>query len=196
MATQHLGLGVGASDIDATDLVGHTVEEVVGLDARSRVGMSPSDRVADLATAFSGSMLFVLVHALWFGVWITLNLLPGVSHFDGFPFGLLTLIVSLEAIFLSTFVLISQNRQAIAADRRAKVDLQVNVIAEHEVTKLIQLMTEMHEHLGIKRDHDPVLEQMQSSTYISDLANAVDEAEKQTDPDGAAGPNSAADTEA
>lgn len=195
MATQYLGLA-GTPEADAADLIGHTVEEVVRLDARSRIGMSASDRLADLATNFSGSMVFVLVHALWFGTWIAVNLLPGISHFDGFPFGLLTLIVSLEAIFLSTFVLISQNRQALAADRRAKVDLQVNVIAEHEVTKLIQLVTEMHDHLGIARDHDPELKQMQSRTYISDLANAVDDAENGADPQAADGPDSAADTEA
>lgn len=178
------------------DLVGDTVSEVVRLETRSRIALSVADRFADLATAFSGSVLFVALHAAWFAGWIAVNTLPGLRHFDAFPFGLLTLVVSLEAIFLSTFVLISQNRQALAADRRAKVDLQVNVIAEQEVTKLLQLVTEMHERLSIDRPSDPVLDQMRSRTYISDLADAVDQAEEEAHPESAAGPNSAADTEA
>src|ERR671926_124730 len=74
------------------------------------------DRIADIITNFSGSMAFVYFHAVWFGLWVLLNVglihVPYVSEFDPFPFGLLTMIVSLEAIFLSTFVLISQNRLA------------------------------------------------------------------------------------
>ena len=178
------------------DLVRETVGEVARLEMRSRTAMSLGDRFADLATAFSGSVLFVVLHAAWFGAWIALNTLPGIGHFDPFPFGFLTLIVSLEAIFLSTFVLISQNRQAQAADRRAKVDLQVNVIAEQEVTKLLQMVTDIHEHLDIGSADDPVLDQMRSRTYISDLADAVDQAEQNTHPEAAAGPDSAADVDA
>src|SRR5215210_2085088 len=85
-------------------------------------------RIADTITTFSGSMVFVYIHAIWFGFWILLNIglihVPRLSEFDPFPFGLLTLIVSLEAIFLSTFVLISQNRLAQASEKRAELDLQ------------------------------------------------------------------------
>jgi uncharacterized membrane protein len=90
------------------------------------------DRIADGATAFSGSMAFVYLHAGWFALWLLLNLgvFGSAVVFDPFPFGLLTLIVSLEAIFLSTFVLISQNRQAGRADIRSELDYETNVRSE------------------------------------------------------------------
>jgi uncharacterized membrane protein len=90
------------------------------------------DRIADGMTAFSGSMAFVYLHAAWFAGWLLLNLglFGSAAVFDPFPFGLLTLIVSLEAIFLSTFVLISQNRQAGRADVRSELDYETNVRSE------------------------------------------------------------------
>lgn len=103
-----------------------------------------STRISDRITAFSGSMLFVWMHALWFGIWIMLNVglvhIPHVSEFDPFPFGLLTMIVSLEAIFLSTFVLISQNRMAMLSERRAELDLHVNLLSEQKATKALEML--------------------------------------------------------
>jgi uncharacterized membrane protein len=93
---------------------------------------SQQDRVADAITAFAGSLLFVYLHAVWFGTWITVN--SGVFGrrlvFDDYPYGLLTMIVSLEAIFLSTFVMVSQNRQAARADIRSALDFETNVRSE------------------------------------------------------------------
>lgn len=86
------------------------------------------DRVADKITAFSGSMLFVYLHIIWFTVWIVLNVTS--LAFDPFPFGLLTLIVSLEAIFLSTFVMLSQNRESARSDIRSEIDFETNVLSE------------------------------------------------------------------
>jgi uncharacterized membrane protein len=86
------------------------------------------DRVADQITAFSGSMSFVYLHILWFTIWIVIN--ETRWRFDPFPFGLLTLIVSLEAIFLSTFVLLSQNRESARSDMRAEIDFETNVLSE------------------------------------------------------------------
>ena len=90
------------------------------------------DRTADGITEFAGSMRFVYIHVIWFGVWISLNVgLAGIDHeFDRFPFGLLTMIVSLEAIFLATFVMISQNRQAARADIRSQLDFENNIRGE------------------------------------------------------------------
>ncbi|MFC4498766.1 MULTISPECIES: DUF1003 domain-containing protein [Streptomyces] len=90
------------------------------------------DRVADAITAFAGTMLFVYIHAAWFAVWIALNegLLGSVGVFDPYPFGLLTMIVSLEAIFLSTFVMVSQNRQAARENVRADLDFETNLRSE------------------------------------------------------------------
>ncbi|MEV5960036.1 DUF1003 domain-containing protein [Streptomyces sp. NPDC051987] len=90
------------------------------------------DRVADAITAFAGTMGFVYVHALWFAVWIALNLrlFGAAAVFDPYPFGLLTMIVSLEAIFLSTFVMVSQNRQAAQENVRADLDFETDLRAE------------------------------------------------------------------
>lgn len=118
-----------------------------------------SERVSDSITAFSGSIFFVCAHVLFFAAWIFINVPGSAFAFDPFPFSLLTMIVSLEAIFLSTFVLISQNRQAKQAEKRAKVDLQVDMIAEQEITKLMEIVLEIHDRLGIRHTDDPDLHQ-------------------------------------
>jgi uncharacterized membrane protein len=100
---------------------------------------------ADKITAFSGSMSFVWIHAIIFAVWIAINLVEDKKGFDPFPFGLLTLIVSLEAIFLSTFVMLSQNRQGKQADIRAELDYEINVKAEKEIEEIKQLLAELKE---------------------------------------------------
>jgi len=87
------------------------------------------DRVADRITAFSGSLVFVYVHVVWFTVWIVWNTATG-DRFDPFPFGLLTLVVSLEAIFLSTFVMLSQNRESARSEIRSQIDFETNVLSE------------------------------------------------------------------
>lgn len=90
------------------------------------------DRAADKITAFAGSLNFVYLHTVWFGIWILINvgLIGAAAKFDKFPFGLLTMIVSLEAIFLSTFVMVSQNRQAARADIRSQLDFENNLRGE------------------------------------------------------------------
>ncbi|MBM4779092.1 MAG: DUF1003 domain-containing protein [Archangiaceae bacterium] len=95
-------------------------------------------RIADLAAAFSGSISFLVVHMLWFAGWIAVNLgfVPSVAQFDPFPFGLLTMVVSLEAIFLSCMVLISQNRQAAKERIRSDAEYDANIRAGLEVTQL------------------------------------------------------------
>ena len=120
------------------------------LDASQRRELE--DRVSGSITDFAGSMRFVYIHTLWFGLWIIVNaglLLSmglGIVPFDPFPFGLLTLVVSLEAIYLSTFVMIAQNRQSALADARAQSDYAVNVQAEAEIAKLLHLVETMATH--------------------------------------------------
>src|SRR3954447_12077516 len=94
--------------------------------------LDAQDLVAEKITNFAGSLTFVYIHAAWFGVWIALNVgLAGIDHeFDKFPFGLLTMIVSLEAIFLATFVMVTQNRQAERADIRSQLDFETNLRSE------------------------------------------------------------------
>jgi len=101
------------------------------------------DKAADRITAFSGSMAFVYIHAIIFAVWIVVNLIDNKKGFDPFPFGLLTLIVSLEAIFLSTFVMLSQNRESKQADLRAELDYQINVTAEKEICEIKDMLREL-----------------------------------------------------
>jgi uncharacterized membrane protein len=179
------------------NLDSQTVTEMIHLEHRDRLNMSYSDHVADWITAFSGSMVFVGLHVAWFTGWIAYNLgWLGLKQFDPFPFGLLTMIVSLEAIFLSTFVLISQNRQAVQADRRAKIDLQVDVMGEQEVSKVLQLLVAIASKLDVPVPDAATVLRMEQATTITHLMDEIDEAEKRLDPEGAKGPDSAVDTEA
>lgn len=155
------------------------------------------DRVADWITAFSGSMPFVYLHLAWFGLWLLLNLrwLPGIKPFDPFPFGLLTMIVSLEAIFLSTFVLVSQNRMSLVADQRADLDLQINLLSEYEITRVLTLVDAMAEQMGIKAAHDPEFEELEKDVapevVLQELAlRAQERAQQQAQTRAKGGPQS------
>lgn len=119
------------------------------------------DRLADAITRFTGSMTFVYLHLGVFGLWIVINLgwLPVVERFDP-SFVVLAMVASVEAIFLSTFVLISQNRMTALADKRADLDLQVSLLAEHEITHLIQLVTAMARRMGLEESRNPELAEL------------------------------------
>ncbi len=123
------------------------------------------DRIADRITWFSGSMIFVYIHLAWFAIWLAINL--GWTHlkpFDPYPFNLLTMIVSLEAIMLATFVLISQNRISLIADQRADLDLQINLLAEYEITRVLTLVDAIADHLGLDVGKDPEVEELKADT--------------------------------
>ena len=115
---------------------------------------SLEDQAADKITSFAGTMNFVYLHTTWFLVWILINLgvLGSGLAFDTFPFGLLTLIVSLEAIFLSTFVMISQNRQAKAAELRSELDYQTDVKAEREIDVIMRTLQRIAKKQGVAID--------------------------------------------
>lgn len=118
-----------------------------------------SHRVAQRITDFAGSMTFVLIHLFFFGAWIGVNLLgPEPWRFDP-SMVVLAMVASVEAIFISTFVLISQNRMAAAEHDRAELDLQINLLAEHEITRLIDLVSRMARHAGVPAD-DPDLNEL------------------------------------
>jgi uncharacterized membrane protein len=122
---------------------------------------SAQERVADAITRFTGSMRFVYLHLAFFGFWLAANLgwVPGVAPWDP-TFVVLAMIASVEAIFLSTFVLISQNRMAAAADKRADLDLQISLLAEHEVTRLVMLVSGIAERMGVKTEADADLKEI------------------------------------
>ncbi|MCW2239304.1 DUF1003 domain-containing protein [Azospirillum canadense] len=119
---------------------------------------SVQERIADAITRFTGSLRFVYLHLAYFGFWIIANLgwIPGIPAWDP-SFVVLAMLASVEAIFLSTFVLISQNRMAAAADKRADLDLQISLLAEHEVTKLVTLVSAMADRMGVTTEVDAEL---------------------------------------
>jgi len=134
-----------------------------------------SDKFADNLTSKFGSVIFLSLNALWFTVWVIINtgFIPGVEPFDPFPFGLLTMIVSLEAIFLAIIVLISQNRAAKVAELREEIDLQINSIAETEISKTIVLLELLLDKNGIKID-DPDVADMTQPLRSADIERALE----------------------
>jgi uncharacterized membrane protein len=122
---------------------------------------SVQDKIAQVVTRFTGSMAFVYIHLAIFGFWIVANLgwISGVPRWDE-SFVVLAMWASVEAIFLSTFVLISQNRMQAAADKRADLDLQISLLAEHEITKLAALIAAMAERLGVSTQADDELNEI------------------------------------
>jgi uncharacterized membrane protein len=121
---------------------------------------TPSEKIADAVTRFTGSMRFVVIHLVLFGTWILWNLgFLGLPEFDE-SFVVLAMAASVEAIFLSTFVLISQNRMQARADERADLDLQVSLLTEHEVTTLAGLVREIARRLEIPEAEEPELEEV------------------------------------
>ncbi len=137
---------------------------------------STSDRVADGVTRFAGSMWSVYVHAVFYGGWIVANkgLVPGLKPWDP-QFIMLAMIASVEAIFLSTFILISQNRMQAQADRRAELDLQVSLLTEHELTRAIHLLDEVAQRLGVARPPDEEMRQIKQDVrpeaVVREIAN-------------------------
>ena len=119
---------------------------------------SRDERIADAVTRFTGRMRFVYIHIVYFGGWIAINLgwIPFIPKFDE-SFVILAMAASVEAIFLSTFVLISQNRMAAMDAQRADLDLQISLLAEHEITRLITLVTAIAAKMEIAESRHPEL---------------------------------------
>ena len=134
------------------------------------------DRIADAIGSFSGSMTFVFLHVAWLTAWFLINtrLIPSVKPFDPFPFILLAMIVSVEGVLLSTFVLMKQNRMQYRADIRNQLDLQINLLSEKEITKTLQLLRLICDKLEISVSGDGELEEMSSITSVDMLAQRVE----------------------
>ena len=141
------------------------LKAVQGFQAKHYKKRTAFEKIADRIVTFSGSFSFLLVNVLVFFSWILLNSgLTGLKPFDPFPFVLLTTIVSLEAIILAIFVLISQNRQSRITDLRQEVDLQINLIAEEEITKMIHLIAGLYKVMNVNVEADPELRAMLEPT--------------------------------
>jgi uncharacterized membrane protein len=157
----------------AEELTEQNVDKVSQLEESARLCRTSADRLAEAIANFCGSMTFVWVHVVWFGGWIVLNLIPGVPHFDQFPFTFLTLVVSLEAIFLSTFILISQNLETRISERRSHLDLQLNMLSEQENTKMITILQAIAEKVGADVSHDPHLAALSEDTVPERLVEQI-----------------------
>jgi len=138
-----------------SNIIERNIRKIIELRAQSMRDQSVQDRIADTITSFSGRMAFLYVHIVWFLLWIVLNTgHVGIHPFDPFPYGLLTMTVSLEAIFLSTFVLISQNLLSKEAERRADLDLHTGLLTEHELTRVLQMLRAIQNKIGIQNTED------------------------------------------
>ncbi len=153
----------------------HTHRQIFeALEAKSLRNRSWSTVVADNLTSLTGNPGFLYLNIALFAVWVGINigLVPGIPVFDPFPFGLLTMFVSLEAIMLSIFVLISQNRAAQIATLREELHLRLNIIAEQEITKTLEMLVKVQEKMGIL-ENDEELERMLEKVNPAELEISI-----------------------
>ena len=160
-------------------LIDRNVEALVKRRQQERARTGLEEKVADAITAFAGSMKFVYLHLAVYGLWIVVNLgwLPLLPRFDP-TFVVLAMVASVEAIFISTFVMISQNRMARMADQRADLDLQISLLAEHEITRLVTLVTEMAKRLDVPSARDPELREIAKDVAPERVLDRMQETER------------------
>jgi uncharacterized membrane protein len=161
-------------------IVERNIRALLGRHHQEERHASWQDRLADRMTGFTGSMRFVTLHCVLFGLWIVGNL-PGVPlpHFDP-TYVVLAMVASVEAIFLSTFILITQNRMAAQAQQRADLDLQISLLAEHEITRLLTLTVAIAERLGITAAQDPELEELAQDVAPEQVLDTMETLQHQT----------------
>ena len=158
------------------DVTRENVQAMHKLEQVAVTRRSMADRIAEFVANFCGSITFVWIHAVLFTAWIVWNVLPRLPHFDPYPFTFLTLCVSLEAIFLSAFILISQNYEMRISERRNQLDLQINLLAEQENTKMLQMLDRIARKLGVYEADDPEVQVLEQATRPDKLADQIDKA--------------------
>ncbi len=163
------------------ELTAQNVKSIAALEREAQDSGKTSDLIAAAITRFCGSMAFVWVHVIFFTTWILGNTLLPMKPLDEFPFSFLTLVVSLEAIFLSTFIMISENRQERIDERRSHLDLQINLLAEQENTKMLELLGKIATKLGINAGDDPSISVLEQATRPERLVEQIDESIKEAD---------------
>lgn len=152
----------------------NNIKAIVGLERETRERRSMLERVTDGVSNLASGPSFVVAHLLWFVVWIGANSI-GSASFDRYPFNLLTLAVSLEAIVLTGFVLTAQARMTQQADKRAHLDLQINLLAEQELTAILKMQCLLAERAGIDIGTvDPRIDQLRTRTDVQRLAATID----------------------
>lgn len=151
-------------------------EPIQSLKAKANAKKKLSDKAADFLTSFFGTVSFLTFNALFFLIWILWNtgFIPGWDIIDPFPFGLLTMVVSLEAIFLAIIVLISQNREARVAELRSEIDLYIDQYSESEITKIMYLLTLLLEKNGIDISEDKEVQAMLKKLQSAKIEKALE----------------------
>ena len=160
-----------------SNVIQRNIRKIIQVRLKSAREQSLQDRVAHGMTNFSGSMIFVYVHVVWFCIWIFLNTnRVSIPHFDPYPFGLLSTIVSMEAIFLTTFVLISQNLLGKEAERLTDLGLQTGLLTEHELTRVLQMLRAIQNKIGITNDEDSDLADadLEMETKVEDVLAEIE----------------------
>ena len=152
------------------------VNRVIRIETAQKQNRTFGEKVSEAVAMFCGSMVFVYVHIVWFGGWIIINSVIPVYQFDPFPYTFLTLVVSLEAIFLSTFILISQNHETKLSERRNHLDLQINMLAEQENTKMLEILLAIAEKVGVPAGDEAMqalLEPMEPEKLVEQIMSAM-----------------------
>ena len=170
----------------ADDITRENVQSMRRVEEMALANRSRADRMAAFIAGFCGSMPFVWLHVAAFGSWISFNAWPGLAHFDPYPFTFLTLVVSLEAIFLSSFILISQNYELRISDRRNQLDLQINLLTEQENTKMIQMLERIAKKVGADIS-DPDVRIFEEDTDPEKLVAQIEQAQRENPPAAEAG---------
>jgi len=158
---------------------------------------STAEQVSDWIASTAGSGPVLVLHVLWFGVWVTVNsgMVRRIRPFDPFPFPFLTMTVSLEAIFLALFVLASQNRLSRQADKRSHLDLQIDLLAEREMTAVLQLLQDIAGHLKARTSVTPEqLRDLMKKTDLRRLTNRMEELAEPIGSSASTGSDSEADS--
>ncbi len=147
----------------------------IGFRSQLTRDLSFLERAVNFCTRWFGSTGFLFGNVIAFAFWIVWNtgLIPGLSPFDPYPFGFLTMIVSLEAIVLSIAVLITQNKESEIADLREETDFEINVRAENEITTILNMLDEIHDHLGLPKNEDDELRSMKERTDIEAIEEQI-----------------------
>ena len=161
------------------------VNKIIEIETAHKQSRTVGEKLSEAIAAFCGSMTFVWVHVAWFGGWILMNSVFQWYQFDPFPYTFLTLVVSLEAIFLSTFILISQNHETQLTERRNHLDLQINMLAEQENTKMLELLHAIAEKVGVEVDDDAMaamLEPMEPEKLVEQILSAKGDDPKEAKP--------------
>jgi len=173
-----MGKPAKANPVATSDPMAYNVDAIAKLEHQELHRRSSGEKVSDFFVSLMGSLPFLIFHIIWFAAWfiVNLNALPGIAPFDPFPFGILTLIVSSEGVFLAIFILISQNRMTRLSDKRAHLDLQVNMLTEQEMTMMLRMQQRLCEHLGL--EVDAVKEEAQQLLEETDVRRVVSSLEE------------------